>query len=315
MAAVRAQSGARLMISSTFRDKHGVDLGYRQLEAPSALATIVIVHGASEHSARYERFADALCAAGFNVYALDLRGHGQTASSTGPGRMGPPGGEALVDDIDQLVSLAEAGHPALPIAVFGHSMGSLVALAYTTSHPGRVRSLVLCGLPAGPDSVGAVAAAMTALPPSVMDDPGPALAELNAMFEPARTPYDWLSRDPLEVDRYIADPLCGDDLPLTLGFMAELFSVVAPALSAAALSRISCPVHLIAGDRDPAAGLGEHVRQLSAGLLAVGVPTTSHLYPGARHELLNETNRDEVTTDIIAWLLAQLRPRGERTAS
>ena len=122
------------------------------------------------------------------------------------------------------------------------------------------------------------------------------------MFEPARTPYDWLSRDESEVDRYIADPLCGDDVPLTFGFIAELFTIAVPALEPAQLKAISCPVLLVTGERDPAADMGNNARALEAKLRAAGVATSGHFYADARHELLNETNRDDVTKDIVSWL-------------
>ena len=134
------------------------------------------------------------------------------------------------------------------------------------------------------------------------DQPSPSLSGLNAAFEPARTPFDWLSRDPAEVDRYIADPLCGDDMPLTFGFLNELFDTVVPALEPAALAAIGCPVLLVTGERDPAADMGNFARQLEAALRGAGVKTSSRFYADARHELLNEINRDEVTSDVVTWL-------------
>ena len=126
------------------------------------------------------------------------------------------------------------------------------------------------------------------------------LGNNNAPFEPARTSFDWLSRDGDEVDRYIADPMCGDDNPLTYGYLIDLFDVVAPARDQ--LASIRCPVLVIAGDHDPAAAMGVHATTLAHALEAEGVDVDVALYEGARHELLNEINRDQVTTDIIGWL-------------
>jgi alpha-beta hydrolase superfamily lysophospholipase len=131
------------------------------------------------------------------------------------------------------------------------------------------------------------------------------LASNNAPFEPARTPFDWLSRDAAEVDRYVADPLCGDGNPLTYGYVIDLFGVVAPA--AEQLASISCPVLVIAGDQDPAAAMGANATGLAEALAGAGVPVDITLYEDARHELLNETNRDEVTSDIVGWFRSQLR--------
>ena len=94
--------------------------------------------------------------------------------------------------------------------------------------------------------------------------------------------------------------MCGDDNPLTYGYLIDLFDVVAPARDH--LASISCPVLVIAGDQDPAAAMGAHATALAAALEAAGVHVDLTLYKGARHELLNETNRDEVTADIIDWI-------------
>ena len=289
-----------------FRDRHGIDVAYRRWPVAEPRGIVILSHGASEHSGRYERFASAVNDAGFSAWALDHRGHGGTAPSTGPGVMGAPGGQALAHDLDDLVGLAKTAQPLAPVAVFGHSMGSLIALAYATMYPHRLDALILCGLPAEPVSIGAIAHAMAALPQEARDQPGPSLTDYNTPFEPARTPFDWLSRDPDEVDRYLADPLCGEQLPLTNGFMADLLEFVGPAFTHQALAAISCPVHLIAGAKDPASGMGANTDALYDVLEAARVDVTSHHYPGARHELLNETNRDEVTADLLAWLQQHL---------
>src|SRR5439155_10577298 len=119
----------------------------------------------------------------------------------------------------------------------------------------------------------------------------------NKAFEPARTRYDWLSRDAGEVDRYVADPMCGDDNPLTYGYLIDLFDVVVPAR--AKLASIGCPILVIAGDRDPAAAMGAHPTRLAEALRADGVEVDLKLYADARHELLNDTNRDQVTAEIV----------------
>ena len=94
--------------------------------------------------------------------------------------------------------------------------------------------------------------------------------------------------------------MCGDDNPLTYGYLIDLFEVVAPARDQ--LASIACPVFVIAGDHDPAAGMGTHATTLADALTEAGVDVDVALYEGARHELLNETNRDQVTSDIIRWL-------------
>jgi alpha-beta hydrolase superfamily lysophospholipase len=164
---------------------------------------------------------------------------------------------------------------------------------------------VLCGFPADPNGVAALGEVLRGIAEAGMRDQViNALGDMNAPFEPARTPADWLSRDPDEVDRYIADPLCGDDNPLTYGYVIDVFDVVASARER--LGAISCPVSVIAGDQDPAAGMGAYASAIAAALRDAGVDVDLTLYEGARHELLNETNRDAVTADIVSWLRAHL---------
>lgn len=285
-----------------FVDAHGVSIFSRwwTLDAPRGL--VLISHGASEHSGRYDRFAGALNAAGFAAVAIDHRGHGHTGSATGPGVMGPGGGRAVVDDLHELRSAAVASVGAeVPVFLFAHSMGTLVALAYLAEHAGGLAGSVLCGMPAAVDETASLAALLQGFADAGMRDEPAAdlLRDNNTPFEPARTPFDWLSRDPDEVDRYIADPWCGDQNPLTYGYLIDLFAVVAPACEH--LASIASPVLVIAGDHDPAAAMGAHATALANALRAADVSVDLTLYEDARHELLNETNRDAVTADVIRW--------------
>jgi alpha-beta hydrolase superfamily lysophospholipase len=284
----------------TFRDRHGVDVFTRRWPVADAAGLVAVSHGASEHSGRYDHFARALNDAGFAVVALDHRGHGHTATATGVGRMGAPGGQALVDDLDELLDRALATQPDVPVALFGHSLGSLIVLAYLTEHSARLTGGVLSGFPASIDDVAALGEVFATVDAAAREEPVDLLSGFNEPFAPARTPYDWLSRDEAEVDRYLDDPLSGDDMPLTQGYVADLFQVVAPAVTR--LASITCPVLVIAGDRDPSGAMGAHPKLLADRLADAGVPVELHLYPDARHELLNETNRDEVTADLINWL-------------
>ena len=256
-------------------DADGIEIFYRTWPRPRATGVVVISHGASEHSGRYDRFARALNERGYAAYALDHRGHGRTAAATGAGIVGPGGGDRLVDDLHALVEHARA-EVQTPVILFGHSMGSLIGQAY---------------------------ALQAAVDGGMADQPLDSLGAFNDAFEPARTKSDWLSRDPDEVDKYIADPLCGDDMPLTYGYMHELLDLSMPAMEPAAISKIAAiPVLMITGEMDPASGMTANARELEKRLRDAGLDVTALYYPDARHELLNETNRDEVTTDVIDWL-------------
>jgi alpha-beta hydrolase superfamily lysophospholipase len=298
------------MEERTLVDTHGVEVFSRWWPVDVPTGVVLIAHGASEHSGRYDRFARALNAAGYGAVAIDHRGHGRTGAAAGegrtgaaggPGLMGPGGGQAVVDDLHELRGLIGAD---APLYLFGHSMGSLIGLAYLVDHSAGLAGGVLCGFPADVADIGAMAPAIQSLADAGQrDDPAVGLlASYNTPFDPARTPYDWLSRDPAEVDLYVADPLCGDDNPLTYGYMLDLFEVLGPA--AERLAHVGCPVLVIAGDQDPAAAMGAYPTRLADALKAAGVAVDLVLYADARHELLNETNRDAVTADVVDWLRA-----------
>ncbi len=294
------------MEEQTFVDGHGVEVFARWWPVESPRGVVLLSHGASEHSGRYDRFARALNAAGFAAVAPDHRGHGNTAPSTGTGVMGPGGGRAVVDDLHELRGQAASRFgAATPAFLFGHSLGSVIGLAFLARHPDASAGAVLCGFPIAVDELDALGAGLAALADAGMRDEAAAdlLRDNNAPFEPARTPFDWLSRDPAEVDHYMADPMCGDGNPLTYGYLIDLFEEVTATSGSAA--SISCPVLVIAGDRDPAGAMGAHPAALARVLEADGVAVELKLYHDARHELLNETDRDEVTADVVAWLAAR----------
>jgi alpha-beta hydrolase superfamily lysophospholipase len=251
-------------------------------------AVLQVAHGMGEHARRYLAPLEPLIAAGWVVYADDHRGHGLTAS--GPeelGDFGENGAELVVEDLHKLTSLARAEHPDLPRILLGHSLGSFFAQAYVFDHSRSIDGLVLSGTAAFGDRRG----------------PQRRLDEIGLDGETPRTPFDWLSRDPAEVDAYIADPLCGfSRKPTGDGSFAR---VAARLRDPAEIARIrkDLPIYIFVGDRDPVnqdlallAPLVERYRD--AGLTDL----TVKVYPGGRHEMLNETNRVEVVADLMAWL-------------
>jgi alpha-beta hydrolase superfamily lysophospholipase len=292
------------MRERTLTDADGVEVFYRTWPHPEATGVVVIAHGASEHSGRYDRFARALNQRGYGAYGLDHRGHGHTADATGAGRIGPGGGDRLVDDLHAVVELARAEVPGTPLILFGHSMGSMISQAYATRHSAGLAGYVLCGCPGPmPGAAEMGAALQAAVDGGMADEPINSLGPFNEPFEPARTSADWISRDEDEVDKYIADPLSGDDMPLTYEYMNELIKLAMPAMEPDGISHIAAiPVLLITGEMDAASGMGANARELEKRLRDAGLDVTARYYPEARHELLNETNRDEVTADIVEWL-------------
>jgi alpha-beta hydrolase superfamily lysophospholipase len=261
--------------------------GYRW-PVEAARAVVVVAHGAAEHAMRYERFARALNAADIEMWAADHRGHGQSAGPEGLGDFGEGGWDGLVADIGDLIEIARGERPGLPVVLLGHSMGAAAAQQFAPDGSGQIDALILSGSTAREI-------------PGEGEAPPP--FEPNKPFEPARTPYDWLSRDEAEVDKYIADPMCGFEAQTVRrpAFRANPFTLADP--ERLRQIRGDLPVLLVAGDADPINSNLEGLRLLERRWREAGVQRIDTLfYEGGRHEMLNETNRDEVTTDIVAWL-------------
>jgi alpha-beta hydrolase superfamily lysophospholipase len=257
---------------------------------------VVLAHGAAEHAGRYARFAEALAEQGFEIWALDHRGHGRSPGPNGLGEIGRGGWDALVADIAQLVRAARETKPDAPLALIGHSMGAFAAQHFCTEFSTLIDAVVLSGTTAF----------------DFADDARelPAL-DFNAAFAPVRTGYDWLSRDAAEVDKYIADPLCGFEVVLPVFSVDDLRRL--SAAKALANIRAELPMLLVAGEMDPLNARLAGARRLEQKFRAAGVQQVdSRYYEGGRHEMLNEINRDEVTRDIVDWLKTVLRSEAVR---
>lgn len=256
-------------------------------EGAAPKGVVVIAHGAAEHSLRYGRFARALNAAGYEVWSLDHRGHGLSPGPEGLGDFGEGGWDALVADIGQFIQLAKATRPGLPVVLFGHSMGSAAAQQLAPDVSGEIAGLILSGSSARMGR---------------REGEEPAPFTPNAPFEPARTPYEWLSRDPDEVDKYIADPMCGFETRTSQRSGRASATRLADA-SRLARIRWDLPCLFVAGTKDPINREMEGLYELQRLWNEAGVKRIDTLYyKDGRHEMLNETNRDEVTADIIGWL-------------
>jgi len=278
----------------TYQAKDGAEIvGYRWDPADKPRGTVQLTHGMGEHVQRYDALARALTGRGLVVYGQDHRGHGATARSADElGQLGPDGWTHLVDDIDLLMSRIHDEQPSLPLVLLAHSMGSFAVQQYLLDHSDRVDAVVLTGT-----------TALDQLEPALDLDKPIDLAVFNAAFQPARTEFDWLSRDEAIVDAYIADPRCGFgmDTDAAKDMFAGARRMADPGQVAA--MRPDLPLYIAVGELDPVnanlALLNVLVdRYRAAGLTDVTVAT----YPGARHEILNETNRGEVVASILDWI-------------
>jgi len=270
-------------------------------------AIVQIAHGLVEHSQRYARFAAALNRAGFGVYANDHRGHGHSAAAADLGFLAASDGwRRCLDDLWTLNRQIAATHSGLPIVLFGHSMGSILARGFAAEHGEALAALVLSGANGRPPATAALGPPIARFERWRLGPRGKSkllkammFGAFNQPFKPARTEFDWLSRDPAEVDAYIADPLCGFDFSTQL--VIDLLDGLKPLLAPSELARIPkrLPIYVMSGARDP---VGATLQSLLDAYRASGLGVTARVYPDARHELLNETNRDEVAADLVAWL-------------
>ncbi|WP_439620172.1 alpha/beta fold hydrolase [Hyphomonas sp.] len=258
-------------------------------------AICVVAHGMGEHAKRYEEPLQPLLKAGIDIYAPDHRGHGRTAKHTELGEFGSGGFAAVVNDLVVLIDRIRTEHDDIPIILLGHSMGSFAAQLLLLDYAEKVDAVALSGSAA----LDQVAAGIS--------DPD-ILGLLNSPFQPARTPFDWLSRDETQVDLYTDDPLCGFELtPASFG---SLFANAARMADPGNFSAISpsLPIYLFSGSDDPLAGKLNAWHLLVERYRQAGLNIQSRLYEGARHEVLNETNRADVCSDLLKWIEGALAP-------
>jgi alpha-beta hydrolase superfamily lysophospholipase len=275
-----------------------------------ARATVQILHGLGEHVGRYQRFAARCCAHGFAVVGHDHRGHGPGCDPALAGHFADSGGwdKVVSDAIDVQRFALEAWHDS-PIVLFGHSMGSFLAQSVAAREPGRIQALVLSGSTFGARMRLRTGRLLARLVTRQAGGRGKSpllnrlgFASLNKRFAPNRTEFDWLSRDDAEVDRYVDDPHCG--MPLTNRLWHDLLGGMLDVMSLDNLRRIPkwLPILITGGDSDPLGGRRGQTLLLRAYERSGHTDVSLKLYPGGRHEMLNEINRDEFTEDVLAWI-------------
>jgi alpha-beta hydrolase superfamily lysophospholipase len=287
---------------------------YRWLPSAPPRAVLLVAHGMAEHGARYARLAQALNAAGWAVYALDWPGHGRSVRSAGElGHFADRDGWRYALDVLQGVRLQVSREQAgLPLFLLGHSMGSFLSQHHIVEQGEGLAGVILSATSGSLGPMRAPGAALLRLESALLGPRHPsALAEtlsfkaFNKKFAPARTPADWLSRDPSEVDRYVVDPLCGFRCSASL--WASLLQAGAALRDPRRLQRIpkSLPVLLIAGGQDAVSEGAKGPELLAQAYRSAGLKDVSvKIYAGGRHELLNEIPqcREQVTADLLGWL-------------
>lgn len=290
--------------------------GWLPADSP-ATKTLLIAHGMAEHGARYQRMARPLVERGYAVYAPDHRGHGDTSPDPADiGHFADEGGwEVAVGDLEHWVSWCKAQHPDNKLGLLGHSMGSLLTLTLLEgASAAQLDAAVLSATTGKPPAIAKAGRYIARLERMRLGKRGHSklldklsFQDFNSKFKPNRTAFDWLSRDEAEVDAYIADPRCG--FLCTVQLWIDLLDATSLITKDDALARIptGLPLYLFAGGKDPVGDMGKSVQSLHGDLQRLGLTDLAlRLYDGARHETLNETNRDEVTQDLVDWLEAKL---------
>ena len=276
------------------------------------VAVLQIAHGMAEHAARYERLAAFLNQHGIAVYANDHRGHGKSVPDGKlPGHMADKDGWRLaVEDLNMITDELKRRHAGIPIILMGHSMGSFMVQDYLAKFGEQIAGAALSATNGPPGTLGKLAQLVSRIEQLRNGKEGHStlLANMsfkafNKAFAPNRTDFDWLSRDEAEVDKYVADPLCGFDCSVAtwIGLLDALTRIAGDD----AVSRMdkSKPIYLFSGTKDPVGENSKGVDRLLKVYQKYGFQNVTHkYYEEGRHELLNDTNRDEVMQDLLGWI-------------
>ena len=280
------------------------------------IAVLQIVHGVAEYIGRYDHFARFLNEQGIAVAGHDHLGHGLSVTENGTPVYFGDGNtwQTVVDDVYLLHTKLKKDYPDIPHLLMGHSMGSFVARTYLIRYPGTVKAAIIMGTGWQQGlTITAGLAIANVIARKGADQTSDTITKLAfgpylKPFKPVRTPLDWLSADTDNVDAYIADPLCG--APTTVGLFREMLKGFRFNQKFGNLDKMDrrTPILLISGEKDPVGALGAGVRQTYAEFKRSGIgDCTMKLYPGLRHEILNEKAMQQtVYEDIWNWMRERL---------
>ncbi|MDQ3011041.1 MAG: alpha/beta hydrolase [Acidobacteriota bacterium] len=294
---------------------------YRWLpDAGTGKAVVHIAHGLAEHAGRYERMAETLTESGYVVLANDQRGHGKTAGE--PETIGhfadADGWARILKDIDQIAQQARRDYSHQPVILFGHSMGSLVAQHLATRN--LFDAVAMSGANGNVSPMVHLGKWITRFEGWRLGKRGKSellnklsFDAFNKAFKPNRTSFDWLSRDEVEVDKYIADPMCG--FLCSTQLWADMLDAITEAAKPEFRAKVpkQLPIYLFSGSRDSANQEGRGSTALAEYYRSIGLEQVSYrIFNQARHETLNELNREEVTEHLIDWLDAIVKLLNQR---
>ncbi|MGI0117701.1 lysophospholipase [Zooshikella sp. RANM57] len=289
--------------------------GY-QWQPVKASTQLLIVHGMTEHSQRYQPFAQFLNQQGIGVTSWDLRAHGQTGKATQSlGQAETNQWSLMLRDIQQFIAEVSAKYPEQPLFLMGHSMGSFLCLHFLQTYHPPLAGCILSGSNYQSPWLYQIAKAFAALECKRQGQNACSafldflfFGRFNRHFKPNRTEFDWLSRDTRQVDLYCQDPLCG--FKVSNQFWYNMLSALTKLSTHEGFNNLptSLPVYILGGDHDPLS-LPNGLHKLKRQLRFAGVhDVTAAIYPGGRHEMLNEINQQEVWQALYQWLAQHTQP-------
>ncbi|MGE4484815.1 MAG: alpha/beta fold hydrolase [Oscillospiraceae bacterium] len=279
-------------------------------------AVIQIAHGIAEYIGRYDNFARYLAKFGFLVEGNDHLGHGGSyTSDDDKGFFAEKHGwDTAVSDMHTLYEITRAYHPKIPYFLLGHSMGSFLSRTYITKYSSELSGCILSGTGEQPAAACCLGSLLANIESLFFGNRGKSnrinnlcFGAYNKRINPTVTPNDWISRDGELVAKYIRDVNCGfiptnrlvADMLGGLRFIGRKSSVDAV--------RKDLPIYFFSGGEDPVGGYGRGITHVYSRFYKAGFEDVSiKLYPGGRHEMLNETNKDEVYADVLEWLTKRI---------
>lgn len=276
-----------------------------------------IVHGMAEYIERYEDLAQYLGEKGILVTGDDHLGHGKSVAENGTYgyfcEQDPA--TVVVRDVHRLKKLTQEEYPGVPYVILGHSMGSFILRNYLFRYGTGIQGAIVCGTGSQPQALVKFSRMVVALQGAflgqkhvdkMMDKM--AFGSYNKRIENPRTSFDWLCTDESVVDAYVKDKLCG--FIFTVNGFRTLFTLLDRLNQEENINAMpkTLPIHFISGDMDPVGNYGKGVRKAYADFEKAGMERISlKLYPGGRHELLNETNKKQVYEDLYPWIMERVK--------
>ena len=302
----------------TFPSSDGKNTIHAELFIPSdnnIKGVVQIAHGMTDYVGRYALMAEALCAAGFVLAGNDHLGHGDSVATPDDyGFFASKNGYVhVIDDVKKMNDLLRKEFPGVPVILLGHSMGSFISRLYAVKYTDSIDGLIIHGT-AGPNPILGAGKLVVKIIRAFKGERHRSafvrsLADggYNKGFDPAEGDGAWLTRDPAMVADRIGNPK--NDFTFTLAGYEDLFAMLGGCNDEKWFTDFPKGLHtlVVSGENDPVGDFGKGVRYVYDNLKANGADVELKLYPGARHELFNETNRDEVFADLIAWLEGAIR--------